>query len=242
MTFTVTAATTLPDGEPRRTLGWEVIRWCESLMLSPMADGSPLRFTVEQCRFLAWWYAVDADGRWLYRRGVLRRAKGWGKDPLGAIVALVEMLGPSRVAGWDADGEPLGAPAARPLVAVAATSEAQTRNTTGMLDVLPTAKMRKLHRYRFGERVCRGVTTADAAAELRPVTSSWRSSEGARVTAVIAGETQHWRATNPARTASPNETTRPGSSSNANPGPATSSSTPARPSSTTTSTSATPTR
>ena len=188
--------TTLPDGEPERTLGWDVIRWCESQMLSPMADGSPLRFTLEQCRFVAWWYAVDGDGRWLYRRGVLRRAKGWGKDPFAAILALVEMLGPSRVGGWDSAGEPFGAPAAAPLVAVAATSEAQTRNTTAMLDVVAGPRLRKRHRLRLGERVCRGVTETGVRAELRPVTSSWRSSEGARVTAVIAGETQHWRATN----------------------------------------------
>ena len=192
----VAAAVTLPDGEPRRTLAWEVIRWCEELMLSPMGDGSPLRFTIEQCRFLAWWYAVDADGRWLYRRGVLRRAKGWGKDPLAAVLALVEMLGPCRVGGWDASGDPTGAPAAAPLVAVAATSEAQTRNTTEMLDVVAGPELVRRHRLRLGERVCRGVTDTGATATLRPVTSSWRSSEGARVTAVIAGETQHWRSTN----------------------------------------------
>ena len=65
-----------------------------------------------------------------------------------------------------------------------------------MLDVVPSPKLRRQHRFRFGERVCRGVTINGTPAELRPVTSSWRSSEGARVTAVIAGETQHWRATN----------------------------------------------
>ena len=192
----IEAYATLPAGEPPRTLGWDVIRWAEALLLSPAGDGSPLRLTVEQCRFVCWWYAVDGDGRWLHRRGILRRAKGWGKDPLAAVLSLVEMLGPCRVAGWDSAGDPAGAPVARPFVAVAATSEKQTRNTTTMLDVLPSNRLRKEYRFRYGERVCRGVTSAGSNAELRPVTTAWRSSEGDRVTAVIAGETQHWRSSN----------------------------------------------
>ena len=191
----IEAATTLPDGEPRRTIGWDVIRWCESQMTSPMGDGTPLRLTTEQCRFVAWWYAVNSDGRWLYRRGTLRRAKGWGKDPLAAILALVEMLGPCRVVGWDSAGDPVGGPCAAPNVAVAAVSEEQTRNTTGMLHVVAGALVAR-HRLKLGERVSRGVTSTGARAELRPVTASWRSKEGARVTSVMAGETQHWHATN----------------------------------------------
>ena len=193
----VEAATTLPEGEPARTIGWDVIRWCEAFLLSPMADGSPLQLTVEQCKFLAWWYAVDADGRWLFRRGVLRRAKGWGKDPLAAVIALVEMLGPCRVAGWDSAGEPVGGADRAPLVAVAAVAKAQTINTTSMLDVVASPELVARHRLRLGlSGLSRGRTVAGAKAELHPITSSWRSSEGARVTAVIASETQHWRATN----------------------------------------------
>lgn len=193
----IEAATTLPDGEPELTIGWDVIRWCEAFMLSPMADGSPLRLTTEQCKFIAWWYAVDDTGRWLYRRGVLRRAKGWGKDPLAAVLALVEMLGPCRVAGWDSAGEPIGGPAASPLVAVAAVAKAQTINTTSMLDVVAGPDLVARYRLRLGlSGLSRGRTAAGRKAELHPITAAWRSSEGARVTAVLASETQHWRATN----------------------------------------------
>ena len=193
----VEAATTLPDHEPKRTIGWDVIRWCESLMQSPMGDGTPLRFTIEQGRFIAWWFAVDADGRWLYRRGVLRRAKGWGKDPLGAILALVEMVGPCRVAGWDSAGEPVGGPVSQPYVGVAAVSEDQTRNTTSMLDVVASTDLVARHRLKLGvSGLSRGRTTGGARAELRPMTTSWRASEGKRLTAVILGESQHLRAAN----------------------------------------------
>ena len=193
----VESATTLPQGEPRLTIGWDVIRWCEALMLSPMGDGSRLRLTVEQARFVAWWYAVDRNGRWLYRRGVLRRAKGWGKDPLGAVLALVEMVGPCRVAGWDSAGDPVGGPASQPYVGVAAVSEDQTRNTTSMLDVVASADLVARHRLKLGvSGLSRGRTTGGAAAELRPMTTSWRASEGKRLTAVILGESQHLRAAN----------------------------------------------
>jgi hypothetical protein len=48
-------------------------------------------------RFILWWYAVDEFGRFVYRKGVLQRMKGWGKDPLLAVICLVELVGPSRV-------------------------------------------------------------------------------------------------------------------------------------------------
>lgn len=34
--------------------------------------------TKEQKRFILWWYAIDAQGKFIYRDGVLGRIKGWG--------------------------------------------------------------------------------------------------------------------------------------------------------------------
>ena len=184
---------TLPDTPPRLTIGWDVIRWCEAHMRSPMGDGSRLRLTAEQARFVAWWFSVGEDGRWLYRRGVLRRAKGWGKDPLAAVLALAEMLGPCRFDGWDSAGRPVGGPVAQANVAVAAVSETATQNTTDLLEVVAGDLVAR-YRFRYGARISRGVSMSGRRAVLRPVTSAWRSSEGKRFTAVIAGETQHWRA------------------------------------------------
>jgi hypothetical protein len=36
------------------------------------------QFTLEQLRFVLWWYAVDESGEFVYRTGVLQRLKGWG--------------------------------------------------------------------------------------------------------------------------------------------------------------------
>ena len=189
---------TLPRGAPAHTIGWDVIRWAEQMMLSPMGDGAPLALTGEQLRFLAWWYAVDGDGRWLFRRGVLRRAKGWGKDPLAAVVAFVEMLGPCRFAGWAADGSAAGCPVAQPpLVAAAAVSKEQTLNTTTVLPTIAGPDMVARHRLRIGvSGLTRGRTAAGGAAKLMPVTTSWRASEGGRLTAVVASETHHMVAAN----------------------------------------------
>lgn len=73
----------LPNGQwdlPERTLAWQAIAWAWRYLKQP--DGptadEPWQFTDEQARFLTWWYAVDSDGRFAYRRGVLRRLKGWG--------------------------------------------------------------------------------------------------------------------------------------------------------------------
>ena len=63
-------------GLPARTLGWQIAGWCAEYLLAD--DGGPWRFTREQLRFILWWYAIDKRGRFRYRRGVLRRAKGWG--------------------------------------------------------------------------------------------------------------------------------------------------------------------
>jgi len=190
----VEAATTLPEEMPAATLGWDVVRWCEQWLMSPMGDGSRLSLTAEQIRFIAHWYAVDEAGQWRWRRGVLRRAKGWGKDPLAAIVALVELLGPCRFGGWDDDGRPVAVGEPTPLVAVCATSKEQTLTTTSLLRVVAGAELVKRHRLKLGvSGLSRGRTDGGQLAQLKPMTKAWRTAEGDRVTACIASETQHWR-------------------------------------------------
>lgn len=61
---------------PEYTLGWQVAQWCTDYLTAE--DGSPWVFTMEQLRFVLWWYAVDRSGRFVYRTGVLQRLKGWG--------------------------------------------------------------------------------------------------------------------------------------------------------------------
>lgn len=66
--------------QPKYTLGRAVTAWAVQNLRQPDGPnaGSPWHFTHEQYRFLLWWYAIDESGRFVYRRGVLRRLKGWG--------------------------------------------------------------------------------------------------------------------------------------------------------------------
>jgi hypothetical protein len=61
---------------PEKTLGWQIAGWCAEYLQAE--DGGPWKFTKEQLRFILWWYAVDDTGRFIYRKGVLQRLKGWG--------------------------------------------------------------------------------------------------------------------------------------------------------------------
>lgn len=72
------------DGEfllPERTLGWAIAEWCADWLRSleeGAGEDEPLFLTLEQLRFLLWWYALDENGKFAYRQGCLVRSKGWG--------------------------------------------------------------------------------------------------------------------------------------------------------------------
>jgi hypothetical protein len=61
---------------PQYTLGWEILGWTAEWLQH--SEGIPWQYTAEQARFVLWWYAIDDEGRFVYRDGVLQRLKGWG--------------------------------------------------------------------------------------------------------------------------------------------------------------------
>lgn len=71
---------------PSRSLGYQIIRWAEDKIRQPDGAnaGGRWSFTPEQKRFLLWFYAINDEGKWLYRTGSLRRSKGWllGEVPI----------------------------------------------------------------------------------------------------------------------------------------------------------------
>lgn len=73
----------LPDGLPERTLGWDVLQWASDWLVNPDSRGGTKGeqwvFKPDQARFILWFYAVDEEGNWLYRRAYRERAKGTGK-------------------------------------------------------------------------------------------------------------------------------------------------------------------
>ena len=99
---TATAIEIGPRSVPKRTLGWEVLGWTHEYLLQPDGPeaGQPWNFTNEQVRFILNWYAIDTDGRFVYRYGMFRRMKGHGKDPLAAAICCIEFVGPCRFDSW----------------------------------------------------------------------------------------------------------------------------------------------
>lgn len=66
---------TLPEGVPSLTLGWEAIRWATKYLKHPNGPraGQRWQFVDSQLLFLLHWYAVEEDGAWLHRHGARRQ-------------------------------------------------------------------------------------------------------------------------------------------------------------------------
>lgn len=187
-----------PDGRwllPERTLGWQILAWTAEYFRQPDGPdaGRPWRYTGEQARWLLWWYALDDVGRFIFRSGMLRRVKGWGKDPIGATLCGVEFVGPCRFDGWDANGEPVAIPHPASWVLTAAVSRDQTRNTMTLFPGLFSDELINEHRIDLGKEV---IYAHGGRCRIDAVTSSPRALEGARGSFTLKNETQHWLAAN----------------------------------------------
>lgn len=182
---------------PTRTLGWQVIFWCHLNLRDD--EGNPWTFTREQTRFILWWYAVDSHGRFAYRKGVLQRLKGWGKDPIAAAISVVELVGPSRFSHWATEddvavygvrvGEPVGVRHPRAWIQIAAVSKDQTRNTMTLFPGLISKECIEEHDITIGKEI---IYAHGGACRIEAVTSSPRALEGGRPTFVVKNETHHW--------------------------------------------------
>jgi hypothetical protein len=173
------------------SLGWDVYDWAREFLRVPDGPfaGDRLELTDEQLAILVRFYGLDDRGRWLWRRAAVRRAQGWGKSPLLGLVALAELAGPSRFAGWDASGEPVSRRPSAPWVQVAAVSEDQTDNTYAALYEM--ARESDL----AGSVLDIGITRiylADGPGRLEPVTSAAGSRLGQRITFAVLDETHLW--------------------------------------------------
>lgn len=178
-----------------KTLGFEVIDWCEEFLAQPDGDlaGEPFRFTNEQKRFVLRWFAVDDLGRWRFRRAQLVRPKGWGKSPLVAALGCAALGGPVVFDGFDAEGDPVGRPHPSPWVQIAGVSEDQTVNTMSLV----LAMLRERDAADAIPGLDLGLTRIfTARGRLEPVTASAPSREGQRLTEAILDETQHWNSSN----------------------------------------------
>ncbi|UDL14608.1 terminase large subunit [Arthrobacter phage KeAlii] len=193
----VTAEISLPDfplDGSIKTLGWGIIEWAEGYLLQPDGDqaGEPFTFTREQCNFILWFYALDAGGKFEYRRGVLRRAKGWGKSPFLGALALAELCGPVRFGGWDSFGEPVGVQHPKPWIVIAGVSETQTQNTFDAIRAMCEDSL-LVDDYGLDVGLTRILTPTG---KIVPITANSATQEGARPSFAIMDETHHWTMSN----------------------------------------------
>jgi hypothetical protein len=182
------------------TLAWPIIDLAEEYLTVPTGPraGERLQLTAEQIEFLIAWYEVDPRGRrFVWRRGVLRMAKGWAKSPIGAVVCFAGLVGDVMPDGLDAAGRPVGRPHPSPWVQVAATSEDQTDNLFAQLYEMlrDSPAIDDLH-------LDLGVTKIGRKGlpgRIEPVTSSAGAREGQPVSEVVLEETHLWNRQNGGR-------------------------------------------
>lgn len=191
---------TLPEGLPEYTLGYEALAWAAKYLRHPngIRAGKAWQFTREQARFVLWFYALDDAGRWLFHHGARRLAKGSGKSPFAAVMALVELLAPVRFDHWDekVPGSAVGKSVSMPWVQIAAVSLDQTENTMRMVRAMASpANAPALHRD-YSLDVGKTQIFVQPEGKLEVITSSAATAEGAESTFVIGDELEHWTPSN----------------------------------------------
>lgn len=177
------------------TLGYDMGEWIEAHVVIPdgYRQGEPYLLTDEMWRFLIHFYRLypyaqpwPAPDALAYYGGQLRRSQKWGKDPFGGAIILGEALGPARFDGWNADGEPVGAPYPTPLIPCIGTSEDQTDNTwRPLLEMIRRGPLINLTGMDAGQ------TRVDlpGGGRIEPVTTSAKARLGAPMTFATLTET-----------------------------------------------------
>lgn len=172
---------------PERTLGWDVLGWCGSHLQHGRDE--PWRHTLEQARFILWWYSLEPNGDFSYREGILQRCKGWGKDPIGATLCATELLGPCRFLEFWHGNEAVAADNPDAWIQTAAVSLTQTKNTMRLLPGLFSDESIAKFELQIGKET---VYALGGSRFMEAHTSSPKAMEGNRVTFGLANETHLW--------------------------------------------------
>lgn len=175
---------------PEHSLGWEVLRWTRTWLVNP-DSGKPWEFTPEQARFILWLYAVDKHGKRIYKKAVLQRLKGWGKDPVAVAIGLCELLGPVIFDGWRENGRPKGRRRRTSLVQIVAVNKDQgLKNAMHFApDIIPK---RTIEEYNLEVQKEIVQIKGRPGCRLEAVSSSDRGAEGNRPHFAILDEIHHW--------------------------------------------------
>ncbi len=172
--------------KPELTIGDEALRWTYKYLRH--GEG-PWLFTPEQMRLVLWWYAIDEHGEFLWRDGVIQRAKGWGKDPFTAALAAFELCGNCRFSHWGADGKPVLKRPVEPWVQIVGVAKEQNKNTFKLFHTLFNEKAKADYQLAIGKEL---IYANGGMGRLEIVTSVPETMQGNRPSFVVASETHHW--------------------------------------------------
>jgi hypothetical protein len=181
-----------PRPDDSMTLGWGVYYWMIENLVHGLT-GEPLEINDETLAFILRYYAVDENGRWLYDRAAMRRARGTGKSPLGADIACAELAGPVRFDGWNYDehGTLLGVPVQSPRIHIIATSVDQAQ---AIMDIARDSwSDHAIEKYGLEigrEAIVKHAGGPTGRIEVKP--NNPRALRGPRPTCVIADEVSEW--------------------------------------------------
>jgi hypothetical protein len=172
---------------PAVSLGWRNLAWAGLRLRNKR--GQPWTYTLEQARFLLWFWALDEAGEFVFHSAVLQRLKGWGKDPVGACVSATDICSEDAAFDhWNGD-VPVGRQQQNAWVQVVATAQVQTQNTMKLFPSLLPAETR----LRYGVQVGKlNVYARGDEAQIEAVTSNALALEGGRPTLIIRNEPQNW--------------------------------------------------
>lgn len=196
---------TLPTDLNFPSLGWSVIAWAmeqEIRVLDGSLAGRIFKPTPSQVRFIVSWYRLREDGEFHYRGGAIRLARGSLKSPLGAFLAVCELIGPTRFDGWDKRdrfGHLLGKRAPMALIQMAAVSEAQVANSFRYVAgwTAKSTKVAEAYGLDAGKtQVFAPASGTTPGGMIQIVTSSAATVRGSRPTLVLADECSEWTDSN----------------------------------------------
>lgn len=179
------------------TLGWQIADWMIDNLVHGVT-GEPLELTDESLDFILNAYAVDDNGRWLYDRSAMRRARGTGKSPLAAALACAELCGPVRFGGWDEDGYAIGVPEPAPWVQVIAITMEQTKPIMDIARASFSEAAIEKYGLEIGVEAIIKMHAVDGGGHgrLQAIPNNPRAMRGPRPTAVFADEVSEWITSN----------------------------------------------
>jgi hypothetical protein len=179
---------------PEATLGWDFLAWCGYWLRGK--NRKPWTFTMEQARFLLWYYALDTSERdradFLFHSAMFQRLKGHGKDPLASTIAAGSLHAPIVFDHWDGD-RPIGRDEPDAWTQIIAVSQDQTKNTMKLFPSLISPDAIKHYGIQIGKL---NVWSDGDRRQIEAITASVLAVEGGRPKQIIRAETQNWTSAN----------------------------------------------